>query len=43
MTDHRACYGPHDPDETYVAHSMHGDKPELYVETLLGWVRGLVA
>jgi pimeloyl-ACP methyl ester carboxylesterase len=26
-----------------VGHSMHGDKPELYVETLLEWVRGLAA
>jgi pimeloyl-ACP methyl ester carboxylesterase len=24
-----------------VGHSMHGDKPELYVETLLDWVRSL--
>ena len=24
-----------------VGHSMHGDKPELYVETLLDWVKGL--
>jgi len=24
-----------------VGHSMHGERPELYVETLLEWVRGL--
>jgi pimeloyl-ACP methyl ester carboxylesterase len=24
-----------------VGHSMHGDKPELYVETLLDWVKSL--
>jgi pimeloyl-ACP methyl ester carboxylesterase len=24
-----------------VGHSMHGDRPELYVETLLGWVENL--
>jgi pimeloyl-ACP methyl ester carboxylesterase len=24
-----------------VGHSMHGDSPELYVKTLLEWVRGL--
>ena len=22
MTDHRARYGPHDPDDTYVAHAF---------------------
>ena len=26
-----------------VGHSMHGDRPELYVETLLEWVGGLAA
>ena len=26
-----------------VGHSMHGDKPELYVETLLDWVASLDA
>lgn len=26
-----------------VGHSMHGDRPELYVETLLEWVRSLPA
>ena len=26
-----------------VGHSMHGDRPELYVDTLLEWVRGLAA
>ena len=26
-----------------VGHSMHGDRPELYVETLLDWVKGITA
>ena len=26
-----------------VGHSMHGDKPDLYVETLLDWVKSLDA
>jgi pimeloyl-ACP methyl ester carboxylesterase len=88
MTNHRARYGPHNPDATYVdhglkeqtadvgevqinyatadpqsnrvrelltgagvdvsyrsfpdvGHSMHGENPELYVETLCDWVAGL--
>ena len=26
-----------------VGHSMHGDRPELYVETLLDWVKSITA
>lgn len=26
-----------------VGHSMHGDRPALYVETLLDWVGGIGA
>ena len=26
-----------------VGHSMHGERPELYVETLLDWVKGITA
>ena len=26
-----------------VGHSMHGDRPELYVETLLDWVKSIAA
>jgi pimeloyl-ACP methyl ester carboxylesterase len=26
-----------------VGHSMHGERPELYVETLLAWVKSIAA
>lgn len=48
MSHHRARYGSHNPDETYIAHafpdvgySMHGERPDPYVDTLLDWVKPL--
>lgn len=47
MSEHRARYGAHNPDETYITHSIPEhvvdlgevqlDHPQQYVDTVLDW------